>query len=194
MCIQCFLPIGKNDLTSAEEHFMIASVNPTSKMPRLLDIYTTFFGALVSFRLFCKSGGQSRLERGQDLMGQVAVWSHCSNAFENKWLLLRAEFSACVNDGHAEELYLASIKSAENSGDVVHELGMAHELLGDYYATHGRTSDSISCYNNAYVYYTQWGATAVAERLSNKHNLVNDLSTDVAGSQQLGATKKRQCD
>lgn len=91
--------------------------------------------------------------------------------FQNKWLLLKAEYNASFRgSSDANEFYEASIKAARDHGNV-HEMGLAYQLFGDYYAARGFTSESQKCYYSAFECYTQWGATALAEKLHRKHGL-----------------------
>ena len=127
------------------------------------------------------------------MMGRMGKWAKISTAsmavFENKWLLLKAEHSASIqNSIEAEQLYKASIKSAQDHGNI-HELALAYELLGNYYAASGLRMTSIDCYNNAYAYYKQWGATAVAEKLSHKHDLDTSLASGSTGLQAGNSNK-----
>lgn len=74
-----------------------------------------------------------------------------------------------------EQLYKRSIDVARDHGNI-HELGLAYKLFGNYYSKLGCESDSKHCYRNAYQYFIQWGANAVAEKLVLTHDL--DLTTD----------------
>ena len=100
-------------------------------------------------------------------------WAHNSPVFENKWLLLKAEYLFSFHSGeNSREFYEASINASKKQG-YIHELAIAYELLGNYHIAHECTDDARCCYNNAYVCYKEWGAIAVAETLSSKHNLGN---------------------
>jgi len=161
-------------------------------MPQPFLIYHTFYRGLVAFRLFrqIQAGAtgiddelllaykqEQCINEGKESIVKMNRWAqNCTEVFENKLLLLKAEFAAWVTFGDAEELYKASIKAARK--DNKHEMALAHELLGDYYASCGRADDARSSFNHACVYYTQWGADAIAKRLSAKHGLNSTPNND----------------
>jgi len=167
----------RGDCIAAEEHCHAALTYPTARMPTLLLIYRTFFGGLVAFQLHRQMGGNNdqRLKQGREMLEQLEKWAQNSPAaFENKWLLLKAEYANSIGEhDKAVPLYKASINAAQDHGDI-HELALAFELLGNYYCSAGDGANSNECYRKAYVYYKQWGATAVAEKLTPKHNLRMD--------------------
>jgi len=164
----------RGDLAAAEESSTIASMMyPVSKFPSIHLIYFTFFHGLVLFQCYSEDGGDKRLQDGKEIMNQMGTWAKNSMAvFGNKWLLLKAEYTALVDDKRddAEELYKKSIKAAQDHG-LIHELGLAYELLGGYYTTHGHEPESLHCIKKAYKCYTQWGATSVAKKILHDHDL-----------------------
>ena len=90
---------------------------------------------LVLFQCHSEDGGDKRLQDGKEIMDQMGIWARNSMAvFGNKWILLKAEYAALVNDkcDDAEELYRISIMATQDHG-IIHELGLAYELLGGYY-------------------------------------------------------------
>jgi len=164
----------RGDYIAAEESFHAALAHPMAKMPQIATIYHTFFGGLVAFQLYRQVGGNNdqRLKLGREMMEKVEIWSQNSlSVHENKLLLLKAEYFAAIGEHHsAQRLYKASIKSAQDHGHI-HELALAFELLGNSYCFVGSCARSSECFKSAYVYYKQWGAAAVAEKLMRKHNL-----------------------
>jgi len=176
----------RGDYIAAEESSRIASnMLPASKMPTVYLIYHTFFRGLILFQLHRIFGGEQRLKDAKEMMDRMEIWVSVSMApFENKWLLLKAEHLFCVGDfGRALQMYKGSIKSAQDNGNI-HELALAYELLGKFYSERDHLVDNVSsecriasneCFKKAYVHYTQWGATAVAEKILNDHNLEMDL-------------------
>ena len=92
--------------------------------------------------------------------------------FQISSFLLKAEYLASIqdNDG-AEQMYKASIESSLDHGNI-HELALAYELFGHYHSAHERRVESIDCFKNAHMYYYQWGATAIADKVSRNHNLM----------------------
>mmetsp|Transcript_30851 Transcript_30851/g.66674 ORF Transcript_30851/g.66674 Transcript_30851/m.66674 type:complete len:1679 (-) Transcript_30851:132-5168(-) len=176
----------KGDYIAAEESSRIASkMLPASKMPTIYLIYHTFFRGLILFQLHRMFGGEQRLKDAKEMMDKMEIWLSVSMAaFESKWLLLKAEYWFCVDKfGRALQMYKGSIKSAQDNGNI-HELALAHELLGKFYSKRDHLVDNVSsecgiasneCFKKAHAYYTQWGATAVAEKILKDHNLEMDL-------------------
>jgi len=166
----------RGNYSAAEESSRQASIMfPASKMPTIYLIYHTFFRGLILFQLYRICGDQQRLNDGKEMMDRLEEWALVSMAiFENKWLLLKAEYYYSIYDSdQALQMYQESIKSARDYGNI-HELAMAHELLGKYHLERGCREDSKECFRNAHVYYTQWGAIAVAEKILRKYNLELD--------------------
>jgi len=167
------LAYWRGDYLAAEKFSHIVSkTNRTSKTPTFLLVYFTLFRGLIACQLYRKIGGNHRLAEGKEMMDEMETWALNSKAvFENKWLLLKAEYSASIQQYvAAQNLYKTSIQVAQDHGNI-HELGLAYELLGNYYSAYGSREDSNDCLKKAHVYYTQWGATAVAEKLVRDHNL-----------------------
>jgi hypothetical protein len=166
------------DITEVENYSHIAGATPNAKMPELLHIYYTFYSGLIAFQAHHRLGGDSRLKEGSEVIRKLESWTKCSPIFENKWLLLKAEYLSSVHSGDdPRQYYEASIDAAKRQG-YIHELAIAYELLGNYHASHGHRDDAKSNYNAAYVSYSQWGANAVAEKLSVKHNLSDNSNND----------------
>ncbi len=193
-CYSSFASFWSGDYLSAEKYSHNAlAIVPVSRMPSVLRIYSTFFGGLVAFQLFRKAGvgGARHLREGTEMMERMEKWVNVSkDVFENKWLLLKGEYSRSMkNDAAAEDFYQASIAAARDHGNI-HELALAYELLGDHYAAWRYRPRSIEYYKNAYEYYKQWGATAVAERLSRKHNLNVDSAAACGRDLQIGNLKR----
>ena len=180
----------RGDFMAAEELFHVAFAHPIAKMPQFLLIYHTFFGGLIALYLYRQVGGSDdqRLNQGREMMEKLEKWAQTSLAvYENKWLLLKAEYCASIGE-HDQALLLsrASILSAKDHGNI-HELALAFELLGHFYcSTDGCGADSNECFGKACVYYKQWGADAVAEKLIHKH----DLRMDPEASAELRLGRK----
>ena len=173
-CHKSFISFWRGDYISAEKHSHNSSAMlPMSKMPTILLIYQTFFGGLIAFSLYRASGGDGRLKEGREMVDRFRKWAQNSTVvFENKWLLLKAEYSASIHDyDEAEPTYTASIEVARDHGNI-HELALAYELLGNYYLDRGRRTSSKECFEKAYLYYIQWGATAVADKILHKYGMV----------------------
>mmetsp|Transcript_19096 Transcript_19096/g.34423 ORF Transcript_19096/g.34423 Transcript_19096/m.34423 type:complete len:338 (-) Transcript_19096:1027-2040(-) len=186
------LAYWRGDYISAEKSSHVAWKYPTAKMPTIVLIYHTFYGGLIAFKLFRTMGGvdgNKRLMEGRELMIAMGKWAQNSMAvFGNKWLLLSAEHSASIHEhDKCKKLYKASIKIAQDHGNI-HELGLANQLFGNYCLSHECGVDANSCLKKAYTYYTQWGATAVAEKILRHHKL--DLHTGDNTDLQVGSSKR----
>lgn len=181
--LKCLVAFWNGDYISAEVHSHNASaMMPVSQTPTTCLVHRIFFGGLVAFQMFRQAGGEQRLQEGKETMERMGKWADVSMAvFDNKGMLLSAEYSACIGENDtAEQFYKASIMAAGDHGNI-HELALAYELLGNYYAARELGTNSIECYHNAYKYYNQWGATAVAEKLFHKHNLGMQSAATASG-------------
>ena len=65
-------------------------------------------------------GDEQRLKDGKEMIDRFEEWALVSMAvFENKWLLLKAEYSASTDEfDQALQMYEGSIKSAQNHGNI----------------------------------------------------------------------------
>ena len=183
-CYNLFIAYWRGNLEAAEEYSRLAStMHPASKIPAIQLIYATFFRGLVLFQMHREVGGEQRLKDGQDAMHLIGKWAQLSPnsmaVFENKWHLLKAEHAFSVQDhDHALEMYRTSIETSRDRGNI-HELALSYELLGNYYKKQRRVDADVNeCYKNAFEFYSQWGAVAVARRLLIKHNLEMDSDID----------------
>ncbi len=177
--------------TAAEAHSSQASIIfPASKEPTIYNQFHALFRGLVLFALYRQEPDNSkrRLDRGKEMMDQVGKWAEVSEeVFGNKWYLLQAEYSASLKSDDAKQFYETSIRAAKDHGNI-HELGLALELYGDYQSSLGCMADAHACYESAYMYYFQWGANAVAEKLMEKHSLDLNSADD---SELKAASLKR---
>jgi len=178
----------KRDYIAAEEHFHNALSRSYVKFDPRPFIANVFFGGLVLFQLYRKLGSIDRLSKGIQMLDHMEKWAKNSPAiFRNKWLLLQAEHAISTSGGgiDAEKLYLASIKAAQDH-NIIHEVALAYELLGKHYKAQGSSDNSNICLKMAAAYYTQWGATAVVERIISEYNLdiasVADVRLSVGNS------------
>jgi len=160
----------RGDCDAAEKSsYEVLKVQPTASMPTIHLIYHTFFRGIVSFQQYRKSEGIERdrkLEEGKKVMNEMEKWTlNCSDVFENKWLLLRAEHFASINeDDLAEKSYTKSINASRDHGNI-HELGLGYELFGNFHSSRGSWKNATHCYAQAHAFYNQWGANAVADRI-----------------------------
>lgn len=148
---------------------------PASKMPTIFLIYHIFFRGLVLFQMYRTCGDDQRLKDGKKAMDEMGVWAQNSmHVFENKFLLLKAECYSSIGDSdEALQMYEGSIKSSLDHGNI-HELALAQNLLGNYHLERGYGTAAKECLKKAHLYYTQWGATAVAENMVQKYKSIID--------------------
>jgi len=184
-----FKAYWKEKFEEAGEHFQNSLGTPGTKTPRFITIHQTLYGGLVAFQLHRQMGGNNdlRLQQGRAAMKKLEEWPNTHHG--NKMLLLQAEHSGTIGEhDKAQLLYRASIKAAKDHGNV-HELALSYELFGNHYClTNGcGGEDSNECFRNACVYYEQWGAIALAEKIRRKHNLRMD--TGASAELQPGKSK-----
>jgi len=171
-----FVEYWRGNYKAAEESSHLAmSLLPASKMPNIYLIYHTFFRGLILFQLYRTCGNEQRLNDGKEMLDKMEEWYLVSsNVFKNKCLLLKAEFLSSIGEfDEALRMYARSIESAQCNGNI-HELALAHELLGKYYLERKCMENSKGCFRNAHVYYTQWGAITVAEKVLREYKLELD--------------------
>mmetsp|Transcript_15810 Transcript_15810/g.33418 ORF Transcript_15810/g.33418 Transcript_15810/m.33418 type:complete len:244 (-) Transcript_15810:383-1114(-) len=160
----------RGNYEAAEESSSNAlKVQPAARFPSLYLICHIFFRGLLSFQQYRENGGvgrDPRLVEGEKMMNVMEKWTLlCKDLFENKWLLLKAEYFASINEhDEAERSYIKSINASRDHGNI-HELGLGYELLGKYYSSLGSAIYSTHCFEQAHLFYTQWGATALAEKI-----------------------------
>ena len=185
----------RGDFLAAEESSNIAvGLYPVSKMPSIHIIYFTFFRGLVLFQRYSEDPTDQRLEDGKEMMNDIGGWAKNSiDVFGNKWFLLQAEYAASMDEKYnddTEHSYKKSIQAARDHG-FIHEQGLALELLGSYYAVHGRDADSTSCVKKAYTCFARWGATAVANKVLHDNGV--DIES-ITGTELEQENSKRYLD
>lgn len=166
----------RGDYEKAEASSGLAiAMKPAEDMPSIYKIYHSFFRGLVLFHLYRTSGIEQRLNDGKAMLDRFEEWTFLAGkVFKNKWLLLKAEYCASMNDvDNAVENYEASINFARDHGHI-HELALAYELLGNYHLERGFGARSREFFHLAYTHYNQWGAVGIAQKLLHRHELDAD--------------------
>ncbi|KAL7469599.1 hypothetical protein ACHAXS_009844 [Conticribra weissflogii] len=174
-----YLAFWRGDYHSAESYSKMILSLPSSKRPKLMSIFFTFFRGLLAFQWYRGKQSQEQLEYGIEAICKIEMWGqHAPSNFENKLLLLKAEQSASVpNIGEAKALYEESIKSARDNGRV-HEQGLAYELMGNFLlGVADSPSEARKSWKSAYDCYLQWGALGKASSLYREHNLDDDVDS-----------------
>ena len=171
---QMMISFFRKDYLDAEDELVTALGFLISKLPQFMSIYQAFYGGLVTLQVYRQLGdnNRSRLEQAKDSIKNLENWAENSMpAFGNKLLLLQAEYSASIGDHvNAPQQYLDSIIAARAHG-LIHELALAQELLGNYYCSMNGHEEARESLQLALMYYNQWGASAVKERLMKHHDL-----------------------
>jgi hypothetical protein len=181
------LAYWRGNFATAELHSRQAAL-ARENMIFCLKLHHIYYGALVSFQV----GGAEQVEAGKEMLDEIEKLADISmDTFGHKLLLLRAEYSRSTGgiSDETEHLYKASIKAAQDHGNI-HEAAIGYELLGKYYSLYGSLDDADECYTKAVMYFTQWGAVAVAKRIAHEQMLDTHLKTD----NKLVGTLKRPAD
>ena len=117
----------------------------------------------------------------------------CADNFEHKGLLISAEIARITNHPlKAMHLYDQAIASATDA-DYINTIALANEVAARFYTRQGRNKSAIPYWQDAYLYYEQWGAVAKTNQLATlypylgqrrqRHSLRNDRSISTAGTQ-----------
>ena len=164
------------------EHFMFRRIDMAAKFVRqyqeffdrsggmqvkFIFIYRMFYSGLVAFNLFRETQDQYWMNLGKDTISQMETWmNECKWNFENKLLLLNAEYHFSIGDfDKATEEYRLSTFSA-HAHRFFHEEAIANELAGYFQSERGRKGASISLMKQAKECYLTWGASRKAEALN----------------------------
>lgn len=144
--------------------------------PMLADLHTIGPMAVTAFHMYRDGKGEAYFDEATELLGKLEKWQERSEPIvKNKILLVRAEmYASSCEVKKALEAFEQSIQTARNYG-LIHEQALAHELMGHYLKSIVQYPKAIQSYKQAYALYNQWGASAVATRLREKHILADDL-------------------
>merc|ERR1711862_648981 len=156
----------------ANEFICQAVSLPTYKVPKMDLIYATFFRGLVLLQRYRDGSGEDCFEEGKLILDKVRNWeTNCKVMFENKVVLLEAEYYASnCNIVAAKESYELAAELARDKG-LVHEQGLAYELYGKFLSSIAETEDATKCFLEAHDCYRIWGAHAKADGLWKEQNL-----------------------
>lgn len=129
-------------------------------------VYRTFYSGLVAFHCFRETQDQYWMDLGRDAISKMkALTQRCKWNFENKMLLLTAEYYFSIGDFEkATQEYQLSITSA-HAHRFVNEEAMANELAGYFQLKRGSKDLSIKLKKQAVGCYQSWGAMAKAKTL-----------------------------
>ncbi|KAL7544957.1 LOW QUALITY PROTEIN: hypothetical protein ACHAWF_008327, partial [Thalassiosira exigua] len=165
-------PISKNfDNESirdelSETHKCVQQMPPLDGVPPMKDprITKAMLIALYNFR---EAGDQFWLDRAMKSISEMEAWARdaCKWNFENKYLLLTAEFYHSIGKiDQATEMYQRAIASARDHR-FIHEEAIANELASYYYLGRGRKDVSALLLKRSMECYRTWGAEVKANQL-----------------------------
>jgi hypothetical protein len=131
-----------------------------------ITIFSVFYDGLINFYFMGKTGNARHLERGENALSKMKEWSrHSEWNFQNKFLLLNAEYSKITNNyNQAATCYEASIKAAKDH-KFIHEEAMANELAALFYLEQGNCQRALSYFRQSFVCFQKWGAPVIARRI-----------------------------
>ena len=126
-------------------------------------IFNIFYDGLINFHFAGETGDARYRERGENALSQFREWlRHSDWNFQNKFLLLQAEYYRIKSDvTDAATCYEASIIAAKEH-KFIHEEATANELAGIFYLEQGHRERALSYLLQSVVCYKKWGASAIA--------------------------------
>ena len=129
-------------------------------------IYNVFYDGLINFHFAGTTGDARYRNRGEHALSTMKEWTrHSYWNFQNKYLLMSAEYHKISNDfAKAATCYDASILAAKEH-KFIHEEAIANELAGLFFLEQGNYQRSLTCLKQAIVCYKKWGAPAVTRRI-----------------------------
>eukprot|EP01082_Thalassiosira_pseudonana_P011423 g10744.t1 g10744 contig4:2454219-2455935(-) len=140
--------------------------NKTKELLRSVDIWMVLFFGIACFVVSRKDNNIRLMSDGEQQLTTMQKWEHaCKWNFENKALLLQAEFYyARKEHEQAKACYERSIASAKQH-NFLHEEALANEMFGIFCVETGDSARAASVLEEARRLYQQWGAHEKASRL-----------------------------
>ena len=122
-----FVSFWMGDYDEAVKASDIAMSVPSAKMPKVQLIYHIFYRGIIAYQLYREGNGEKWLTEGNAMHHQVkTLVKNLEALFENKLILLEAEYYAFVCNVVAEKgSYELSSKVARSNG-YIHEQGLAY--------------------------------------------------------------------
>jgi predicted ATPase len=168
-CKRMFVAFWLKQYTEAGELAnLYRSQERATASSRFLDIFHTFYEGLTAFHLAYNTTDPDNKIKwmgiGERSIDRFKVWQkHSSWNFENKLLLLQAEYHRCQGeDEDAKIKFEAAIESAKLHR-FVHEEGLAMELYSSFLKKKGDLDNSKKQLLLAIDCYERWGASAIVE-------------------------------
>jgi len=134
---------------------------------RIHTVIYTFYEGLIAFRT---ARAQPDVEKWPKIGGRAIrsyqTWAkHSEWNFENKLLLLEAEWLLTKGEyDSAEKKYVASMESAHRH-KFVHEEGLAMALMSHYFKSRGDAGKEKEYLDGAIACYEKWGAFGLVSHI-----------------------------
>ncbi len=146
----------------------------------ICEVIFYFYDALIALTVVPASPDQLvvNLERVRSNQQQLAYWAkYAPMNHLHKWQLVEAETHRVLgNKAAAIEFYDLAISGAE-ANKYLSEAALANELAGKFYLDWGKDKLAADYLQAARSYYTQWGAVAKVQALTDRYPfLVPDRS------------------
>ena len=139
---------------------------------QLLDYY--YYTALAFAASWDDAAPPGRQSEWRELLrahlAQLREWAENGSAtFRDKFELVAAEIARIEGRPlDAERLYEQAIRSARENGFVQNE-GIANELAGRFYLSHGLETNGLAHLRNARACFALWGADGKVRQLESRH-------------------------
>jgi len=126
----------------------------------------TFYEGLTAFYLARNHSKPNYVEIGEKAMSLFqGLAKHSNWNWENKMLLLEAEWHFCKGDiAKAEGKYELAAESAKKHR-FIHEEGLANDLFSAFYKSNGNVDKARRRVSDAKACYEKWGASALVDVL-----------------------------
>jgi len=131
-----------------------------------ISIIRTFYSGLVAFQCFRETNDRYWMDQGMKAIKVMEIWTNeCNWNFENKMLLLNAEYHFSIGDfDKATEGYHLSLISSRKHRFLCEE-AIANELAAYFHLKKGMEDLSSQFMKRAIKCYQSWGAVKKAETL-----------------------------
>ena len=128
-----------------------------------VDLYHAFYEGLTAFHFARNSFDETKwMGIGENVVLKFRKWAnHSTWNFENKLLLLEAEFLHSKGEKESAQIkYEASINSARKH-HFLHEEGLAMDLFGAFHSENGNADEAMKQIRSARACFEKWGALGI---------------------------------
>ena len=154
------------DLAKAEKMASLFADLHKIDRPVFNHIIISFYAGLVACHFGRKTRALAWKTKVEHFIKRIDMArAHSSWNFENKYLLLKAEYHHTAGESSdAEKCYNESIASAKRH-KFIHEEALGYELAGYFYKEQGDEVESEKMLKHAHEAYSKWGAMKKAQSL-----------------------------